>query len=105
MSCSLADIKFEMACILYNIGALHTQLGSSEPRTSADSLKSACQHYQHAAWAFQLLREQYPQPPGADVSSDILKLLQEVCFAQAQECILDKSIQDTRKPSVIGKCQ
>ncbi|XP_046962007.1 tyrosine-protein phosphatase non-receptor type 23 [Vanessa cardui] len=102
MSCSLADIKFEMACILYNIGALHTQLGSSEPRTSADSLKSACQHYQHAAWAFQLLREQYPQPPGADVSSDILKLLQEICFAQAQECILDKSIQDTRKPSVIG---
>ncbi|XP_022126912.2 tyrosine-protein phosphatase non-receptor type 23 isoform X2 [Pieris rapae] len=102
MNCSLADLRFEMACILYNIGALHTQLASSETRTTADSLKLACQHFQNAAWAFQYLREQYPQPSGADVSSEILKLLQEICFAQAQECILDKSRQDTRKPSVIG---
>ncbi|CAG4976183.1 unnamed protein product [Parnassius apollo] len=102
MSCSLADIRFEMACILYNIGALHTQLGAAEPRTSPDSLKAACTHYQQAAWAFNYLKEHYPQPPGADVSSEILSLLQEICFAQAQECILDKSIQDTRKSSVIG---
>ncbi|CAK1544316.1 unnamed protein product [Leptosia nina] len=102
MNCSLADLKFEMACILYNIGALHTQLASSETRTSPDSLKLACQHFQNAAWTFQHLMEQYPQPSGADVSPEILKLLQEICFAQAQECILDKSRQDTRKPSVIG---
>lgn len=102
MNCTLADLRFEMACILYNIGALHTQLASSESRSSADSLKLACQHFQNAAWTFQYLREQYPQPSGADVSSEILKLLQEICFAQAQECILDKSRQDTRKPNVIG---
>ncbi|XP_023951524.2 tyrosine-protein phosphatase non-receptor type 23 [Bicyclus anynana] len=102
MSYSLADIKFEMACILYNIGVLHTQLGAAEPRTTADSLKSACQHYQYAAWAFHYLKEQNPLPSGADISTDIMPLLQEICFAQAQECILDKSIQDTRKPSVIG---
>ncbi|XP_072937126.1 uncharacterized protein mop [Epargyreus clarus] len=102
MSCTLPDIRFEMACVLFNVGALHTQLGASQPRTTPESLKAACQHYQNAAWVFQLLREQYPQPPGADVSTEILRLLQEVCFAQAQECILDKSIQDTRKPSVIG---
>ncbi|XP_030024253.2 tyrosine-protein phosphatase non-receptor type 23 [Manduca sexta] len=102
MSCSLSDIKFEMACILYNIGALHAHIASEEPRTTADSLKSACTHFQNAAWAFMYLREQYPQPPGVDVSTDIMRLLQEICFAQAQECILEKSIQDTRKPSVIG---
>lgn len=102
MNCPLADIRFEMACIMYNIGALLTQLGASEPRTSADSLKAACTHYQNAAWAFQYLREQYPQPPGVDICPEIIKLLQEMCFAQAQECILEKSIQDTRKPSVVG---
>lgn len=91
-----------MACILYNIGALHSYLGASEPRTSADSLKAACTHYQNAAWAFEYLKEQYPQPPGVDVSTEIMRLLQKICFAQAQECILEKSIQDTRKPSVIG---
>lgn len=104
MSCSLADIRFEMASILYNIGALHTQLGAAEPRTTPDSLKAACTHYQQAAWAFNYLKEQYPQPSGADISTEILSLLQEICFAQAQECILDKCIQDTKKPSVIGMC-
>lgn len=103
MTCPLADIRFEMACILYNIGALHTQLGAAEPRTSPESLKAACTHFQNAAWAFQVVREQYPQPTGVDISTEIVMLLQEICFAQAQECILDKSIQDTRKPSVIGK--
>lgn len=102
MNRSLADIRFEMACILYNIAALLTQLGASEPRNTADSLKSACTHFQQAAWAFQYLRDQYPQPSGVDVCSEIVRMMQEICFAQAQECILDKSIQDTRKSSVIG---
>ncbi|KAI5640662.1 BRO1-like domain-containing protein [Phthorimaea operculella] len=102
MSCSQSDIRLEMACILYNIGALHTQLAASEPRTSADSLKAACTHYQKAAWAFMHLREQYTQPPGVDMAVEIMRLLQEICLAQAQECILEKSIQDTRKNSVIG---
>ncbi|XP_060801444.1 tyrosine-protein phosphatase non-receptor type 23 isoform X1 [Amyelois transitella] len=102
MNCSLADLRFEMACILHNIGALLTQLAASEPRTTADSLKAACTRYQNAAWAFQYVREQYPQPTGVDLSSEILRLFQEICFAQAQECILDKSIQDTKKPSVVG---
>ncbi|KAL4712811.1 hypothetical protein ACJJTC_011881 [Scirpophaga incertulas] len=102
MSCTVSDIRFEMASILYNIGALYTQLAAAEPRTSADSLKSACTKFQNAAWAFEYLREQYPQPSGVDVSSDIIRMLQEICFAQAQECILEKSIQDTKKPSVVG---
>lgn len=100
--CSLADIRFEMACVLYNIGALHTQLGAAESRTSSDSMKSACTHYQIAAWAFQYLREHYPQPAGVDLAIETMKLLQEICFAQAQECILEKSMQDTRKPSIVG---
>lgn len=101
MNCT-SDIRFEMACILYNIAALHTQLGASEPRTSADSLKAACTHFQKAAWAFQSVKDQWSQPPGVDVCAELMKLFQEICFAQGQECILDKSIQDTRKPGVVG---
>lgn len=33
---TLADIKFEQASLLYNIGALHSILGSMETRTNAD---------------------------------------------------------------------
>uniref|UniRef100_A0A2A4JAU3 Tyrosine-protein phosphatase non-receptor type 23 n=1 Tax=Heliothis virescens TaxID=7102 RepID=A0A2A4JAU3_HELVI len=102
MNRTLADIRFEMASILYNIGALLTQLGAAEPRNTADSLKTACTHFQQAAWVFQYLREQLPQPSGVDVCSEIMRMMQEICFALAQECILEKSIQDTRKPSVVG---
>jgi tyrosine-protein phosphatase non-receptor type 23 len=33
---TIPDVKFEQACILYNIGALHSILGSIETRQSAD---------------------------------------------------------------------
>lgn len=54
MPCSVADIRFELMNILYNIGALHTQLGAADSRTSPDGLKMACTHFQCAAWAFQV---------------------------------------------------
>ena len=31
-----ADIRFEQACVLYNIGALHAQLGAMDNRQSPD---------------------------------------------------------------------
>jgi tyrosine-protein phosphatase non-receptor type 23 len=55
MPCSVPDIRFELMCILHNIGALHTQLGAADSRTSPDGLKMACTHFQCAAWAFQVL--------------------------------------------------
>ena len=32
----IADIKFEQACILYNIGALHSNLGAIDTRQNAE---------------------------------------------------------------------
>lgn len=49
-----ADIKFEMVAILYNIGALHSQLGAGDDRMSPEGLKMACTHFQCAAWSFQV---------------------------------------------------
>jgi tyrosine-protein phosphatase non-receptor type 23 len=43
-----------MVSILYNIGALHTQLGASDSRVSAEGMKLSCTHFQCAAWAFQV---------------------------------------------------
>nr|KAG5707535.1 hypothetical protein BaRGS_001083 [Batillaria attramentaria] len=55
----IADIKFEQACILYNIGALHSNLGAIDTRQNAE--------------------------------------------AQAQECILEKSMIDSRKNTITAK--
>lgn len=54
MSFSVPDIRYEISSVLYNIGALHTQLGMSDTRTTEDGMKMACTHFQCAAWAFQV---------------------------------------------------
>merc|ERR1712083_411101 len=36
-------------------------------------------------------------------SSDLLDFFSQICLAQAQECILEKSILDHRKPAIIAK--
>ncbi|KAF6214697.1 hypothetical protein GE061_009440 [Apolygus lucorum] len=98
-----ADVKIEMVSILYNIGALHSQLGSTEDRSAPDGLKMACTHFQCAAWAFQHLKDTFPQPPGIDLSPDIMHFKYHFCLAQAQECILEKSMTDNRKATINAK--
>lgn len=97
------DIRSDMCSILYNFGTLHTKLGASEDRTTADGVKLACTHFQCAAWAFGHLREFYPQFTNGDMSAEVLIFMQELCFAQAQECILEKSLADNRKPGIVAK--
>ena len=53
------DINFELACVLYNIGGLHSHLGALESRVSPEGMKVACTHFQCAAWAFQHLKDAY----------------------------------------------
>lgn len=97
------DIRSDMSAILYNFGTLHTKLGASEDRTTSDGVKLACTHFQCAAWAFGHLREFYPQFTNGDMSPEVLIFMQELCFAQAQECILEKSLADNRKPGIVAK--
>lgn len=88
---------------MYNIGTIHTQLGAKTERTSADGMKMACSHFQCAAGAFEHLQNMYPQPPGVDMTIDLMKFMNQLCLAQAQECILEKSMLDHRKPTIVSK--
>lgn len=51
---------------------------------------------------FQHLRETYPQPRESDLSPTLLTFMYNVALAQAQECILEKSMTGNRKPTIIG---
>lgn len=103
MAYSTNDIKHELACILFNIGSLHINLGALDNRQTADGMKLSCSHFQCAAWAFQQLNDKYPQPRETDLCPDIIRFMAIVSLAQAQECILDKSIVDGRKPGIVAK--
>ena len=98
-----SNIKYEMASILYNIAALHTKLGIEEYRTDPESMKIACTHFQCAAWAFGEVKNQYTLVLKGDISPELMIFKQQICFAQAQECILEKSLADNRKPAIIAK--
>lgn len=98
-----SNIKYEMASILYNIAALHSKLGVEEPRTDSESMKIACTHFQCAAWAFGEIKNQYALVLKGDLLPELMIFMQQICFAQAQECILEKSLADNRKAAIIAK--
>ena len=71
-SVSIADIRYEQACILYNIGALHSVLGALDNRQTAEGMKVSCTHFQCAAWAFQHLRDYFGSSMSIDMNHDLL---------------------------------
>ena len=87
--------------MLYDIGALYSQLATTQSRTTADSLKRACQYFQQAAGIFDLLSRQTQDlrlPLGVsvdDFSPATLETLQFLMLAQAQECFWQKAVLGT----------
>ncbi|CAB4042422.1 A Chain A, Tyrosine- phosphatase non-receptor type 23, partial [Paramuricea clavata] len=53
---TIPDISYEQSSILFNLGALHSLLGSREDRVSEEGMKVACTHYQSAAGAFTYIK-------------------------------------------------
>ncbi|KAK6622648.1 hypothetical protein RUM43_008490 [Polyplax serrata] len=100
---TLNDVSLEMASILYNIGALHSHLGAIDSRTSAEGMKMSCTHFQCAAWAFQHINEEYPFPKKFGLSPVLMSFMCHLSLAQAQECILEKSMKDNRKSGITAK--
>lgn len=104
MSSTVPDVGFEEMCVLFNIGALHSKLGATDSRSTPDGMKMACTHFQCAAWTYQVIREQYAQYVGVIIANiDIVRAMELLCLAQAQECILEKCLLDNRKAAVVIK--
>ncbi|CAF1156375.1 unnamed protein product [Rotaria sp. Silwood1] len=93
------DIRFEEACILYNIGAIYSKLGANEIRKTHDSLKNACTYFRYAAACFEKLRDQYI-PYSTDFTSELLTCQVDILLAQAHEAVLEKSLFDQRPHSI-----
>ncbi|XP_070247238.1 tyrosine-protein phosphatase non-receptor type 23 [Myotis yumanensis] len=97
------DIQYEQACILYNLGALHSMLGAMDKRVSEEGMKVSCTHFQCAAGAFAYLREHFPHAYSVDMSRQILTLNVNLMLGQAQECLLEKSMLDNRKSFLVAR--
>lgn len=101
--CECHDPQYEMAAVMYNIAAVHSLLGAAESRESADGMKISCTHFQCAAGAFDYICEKYTLPGVIDLNGSIMRFCSLVCLAQAQQCILEKSVMDNRRGLITAK--
>ncbi|CAF4180831.1 unnamed protein product [Rotaria sp. Silwood2] len=93
------DIRFEEACILYNIGAIYSRLGANETRKTHESMKNACTDFRYGAACFEKLRDQYT-PYSTDFTPELLTCQVDILLAQAHEAVLEKSLLDQRPHSI-----
>ncbi|XP_071792026.1 tyrosine-protein phosphatase non-receptor type 23-like isoform X2 [Asterias amurensis] len=100
---SHADATFDQACILYNLGVLHSILGAKESRGTEEEMKVACTHFQCAAGAFGYLKDHFQSYMSPDISFDLMTIYINLMLGQAQECLLEKSMQDNRKSSLVSR--
>ncbi|CEF65337.1 Tyrosine-protein phosphatase non-receptor type 23 [Strongyloides ratti] len=99
------DINYELISILYNIAAIHSSIASNEMRNNNDSIKNAFMNFQYAAGAIKMILENFE---GIDVGvPDFARPYLTWCcslfIGQAQECVLDKAIKESRKNLVIAQ--
>ncbi|KAM6153864.1 rhophilin-2 [Erethizon dorsatum] len=87
---SQQNLLLEKASILFNIGALYTQIGTRCNRQTQAGLESAMDAFQRAAGVLNYLKETFTHTPSYDMSPAMLSVLVRMMLAQAQESIFEK---------------
>uniref|UniRef100_A0A8C3WBG2 Rhophilin Rho GTPase binding protein 1 n=1 Tax=Catagonus wagneri TaxID=51154 RepID=A0A8C3WBG2_9CETA len=82
-------LAFEKGSVLFNIGALHTQIGARQDRSSPQGTSHAMEAFRRAAGVFSLLRGSFLHAPSPDMSPTWLSVLEQLMTAQAQECVFE----------------
>ncbi|KAM9832112.1 rhophilin-1 [Neosynchiropus ocellatus] len=101
-------LAFEKGSVLFNIGALYTQIGARQDRSAAAGIDRAVDAFQRAAGAFNYLKENFSNAPSLDMSSPSLCMLVRLMVAQVQECVFERvtlTTQDTRFTSQLRLAQ
>uniref|UniRef100_A0A8C8BV37 Rhophilin, Rho GTPase binding protein 1 n=1 Tax=Oncorhynchus tshawytscha TaxID=74940 RepID=A0A8C8BV37_ONCTS len=106
-SCQRA-LAFEKGSVLFNVGALYTQIGARQDRSAATGIDRAIDAFQRAAGAFNFLKENFSNAPSLDMSGPSLCMLVRLMIAQVQECVFERvtlTMQDTHFTSQLQVAQ
>ncbi|XP_067834857.1 rhophilin-1 isoform X2 [Heptranchias perlo] len=82
-------LAFEKGSVLFNIGALYTQIGARQDRTTKEGIDHAIDAFQKAAGALNYLKENFSNAPSLDMSTPSLNMLVQLMIAQVQECVFE----------------
>ncbi|TPX56668.1 hypothetical protein PhCBS80983_g04377 [Powellomyces hirtus] len=100
------NVNYEKAAVLFNIGAMYSQLAVSENRATTDGLKRAATYFQQSAGAFKDIQDRLPEwnvPTTSDFQAATLMTLTNFMLAQAQECFWYKAVVDKMKNGIISR--
>ncbi|XP_055343943.1 programmed cell death 6-interacting protein-like [Paramacrobiotus metropolitanus] len=107
MSLTQASLGFEKICVMFNIGAMLSQIGANQNVEFDDGLKTATKYFQQAAGVFNYVKDHVlaaiQQDPTPDLYPDCLSALITLMTAQAQEVLFMKATKEKMKDGVIAK--
>ncbi|XP_075056109.1 programmed cell death 6-interacting protein [Mixophyes fleayi] len=103
----LPSLGYEKTCVLFNIGALASQIASEQNLENDEALKAASKYYQLASGAFSHIKDTVlsalNRDPTVDISPDTVGTLSVIMLAQAQEVFFLKATRDKMKDALIAK--
>ncbi|OWM68061.1 hypothetical protein CDL15_Pgr017629 [Punica granatum] len=103
---SQQNIHLEKAAVLFNLGAVYSQIGLSYDRSTVEGRRQAVQAFIAAAGAFAYLRDNAATKASMgtsttlDVSVECAGMLERLMLAQAQECVFENTIAKGSTPGV-----
>ncbi|RKP39387.1 BRO1-like domain-containing protein, partial [Dimargaris cristalligena] len=97
------SLAFEKASIIFNMGAILSNLGTYQDRSEPDGLRKASHYFMFAASMMLFISENFIHAPSMDLNANTLKVLKELMLAQGQECFLEKCLQEQKKDTLIAK--
>ncbi|KAM4687594.1 programmed cell death 6-interacting protein isoform 2-T2 [Discoglossus pictus] len=104
---ALPNLGYEKTCVLFNIGALASQIASEQNLDNDEALKAASKFYQLASGAFSQIKDtvlsSLNRDPTVDISPDTVGTLSLIMLAQAQEVFFLKATRDKMKDLLIAK--
>eukprot|EP00250_Pteridium_aquilinum_P008898 c18291_g1_i1 orf=497-3190(+) len=105
---SQQNIHFEKASIVFNLGAVQSQLALGADRATLNGIKQACNCFQAAAGAFAFLRDNISMKASGnnstvDITVESAGMLERLMLAQAQECFFEKAVSDNKPSLLCGK--
>ncbi|XP_062145045.1 vacuolar-sorting protein BRO1 [Alnus glutinosa] len=106
---SQQNIHLEKAAVLFNLGAVYSQIGLSYDRATVEGRRLASHAFIGAAGAFAFLRDNAATKASigssttVDISVECAGMLERLMLAQAQECVFENTIAKGSTPGVCAK--
>ncbi|QSL66855.1 hypothetical protein MERGE_001242 [Pneumocystis wakefieldiae] len=97
------SLAYEKACVMFNIAATLSTIGTTLDRSKEDEIKKAYHYFQSSAGIFEFINTNFLHAPSFDLEKDNIQSLCEIMLAQAQEVLCEKQINESKKPSIISK--